>query len=87
MVGEPERRSGPEAPRVGQYLGYGLSWTASTLLFLLAGRKLDGWLETEPLFTLLGALIGAAAGFWSMYFHLVVQPRRRAERERQEGDR
>lgn len=58
--------------------------TASTLLFLLGGRQVDRWVGTDPLFTVVGAFVGAAAGFWSMYYHLVVKPRN-DEAQRSDG--
>lgn len=70
------------AAEMSRYLGVGLTWALSTVAFLLLGRAADGWLGTEPVLTLLGAFVGASAGFYSMYHHLVVVPRRReAERK------
>ena len=60
-----------------QYLGHGLTWAASTLLFLWLGTRADAWLGTEPWLSLLGAFVGAGAGFYHMYHHLVVVPRER----------
>lgn len=65
----------------GQYMGYGLSWALSTLLFLLGGWWLDGKVGTTPLFMILGAFVGASAGFYSLYHHIVVEPRDRDEDE------
>lgn len=65
----------------GQYTGYGLTWALSTLLFLLGGWWLDGKVGTEPLFLILGAFVGAGAGFYSLYHHIVVEPRLRKEEE------
>jgi len=65
----------------GQYTGYGLTWALSTLLFLLAGWWLDGKLGTMPLFMILGAFVGAGAGFYSLYYHLVVEPRQREDED------
>ena len=62
-----EQRPRPPA----HYLGYGLTWVASTFLFLLGGQALDGRLGTAPLLTLIGAFVGAAAGFWYMYRQLI----------------
>ena len=78
-------RGRPTGPGVSEHLGYGLTWAASTIVFLLLGREADGWLATEPVLTLLGALVGASAGFYYMYHHLVVEPRER-ERERREEE-
>lgn len=59
----------------GRYMGLGLSWALSTLLFLLAGWWLDRKVGTTPLFLILGAFVGASAGFYSMYRHVVMEPR------------
>jgi len=59
----------------GQFTGYGLTWALSTLLFLLGGWWLDGKLGTMPLFMILGAFLGGGAGFYSMYRHIVLDPR------------
>ena len=73
----------PQLVNAGQYMGYGLTWAMSTGLFLVGGWALDRWLGTMPLFLIVGAFVGAGAGFYSIYFHLVLEPRRRdAERAR-----
>lgn len=83
-----DRQSGKPSQRLvadaGQYLGYGMTWALSTGLFLFLGWLLDRWLGTLPLFLILGAFIGAGAGFYSLYHHLVVEPRERAKREESE---
>ena len=83
MVEQPERQpDGPSTYRgVGEYLGHGLTWAASTLLFLWLGTRADDWLGTEPWLALLGAFVGAGAGFYHMYHHLVQVPADRAEDE------
>lgn len=81
MAGQDPKES-PQArlwANAGQYTGYGLTFALSTLLFLMGGWWLDGKLGTMPLFLILGAFIGAGAGFYSLYFHLVVEPRERDE--------
>ena len=77
----PEPRSGQAS--AGEYLGHGLTWAASTLLFLWLGTEADAWLGTDPWLALVGAFVGAGAGFYHMYHHLVVAPRER-EKERRE---
>ena len=67
---EPDGKRPPGAD-YSRYLGYGATWALSTLLFLWLGTKADAWLETEPAFTLVGAFVGAAAGFYYMYSNLV----------------
>jgi hypothetical protein len=84
VAGSPDRRPDPRSGMMGaaEYVGYGLTWALSTLLFLWLGSRADGWLGTEPWLALVGAFVGAAAGFYHMYHHLVVVPR---EREKGRG--
>lgn len=56
---------------MGQFLGHGLTWALSTLLFLGIGWWLDGRIGTTPILTILGSFVGATAGFYSLYHHLV----------------
>lgn len=67
----------PANVEISRYLGYGLTWALSTLLFLYLGTLGDKWLDTKPALTLLGAFVGAAAGFYYMYRHLVEAPKRK----------
>lgn len=59
---------------VGQHAGYGLTIAASLGFFLAVGWWVDSRLGTTPLLTVLGALGGAGAGFYSMY-RTLVKPR------------
>lgn len=52
---------------VGRYTGFGLAWALSVLFFLLIGYWLDGQWGTLPWLTMLGAFVGAAGGFLSLY--------------------
>ena len=74
---EPRRGTGRYAD-VGRYMGVGLTIALSTGLFLWLGTLADGHWHTEPIFTLLGAFVGAAAGFYHMYHQLVTVPQRDA---------
>jgi F0F1-type ATP synthase assembly protein I len=67
----------PQTVEYGRYLGLGLTWALSTALFLYLGSLLDGWLQTEPTFTVIGAFVGAAAGFYHLYHHLMKATRER----------
>ena len=78
--GEGPGRPETAASQVGAMAGVGLQFAGAILLFLFAGRWLDGRLGTGPWLTLAGVLLGAAAGFYSLYRQLVLVPR---ERERQ----
>ncbi|MBT8398097.1 MAG: hypothetical protein HKO65_11190 [Gemmatimonadetes bacterium] len=81
MAGQNQKESQrPELLKAaGQYTGYGLSWALSVLLFLLGGWWLDGKVGTAPLFMILGAFLGGGAGFYSLYRHIVLDPRGKKE--------
>jgi F0F1-type ATP synthase assembly protein I len=78
---EPERKGADPSALMrasGQYMGYGLTLALSVLLFLGLGAWLDSKLGTSPLLLLVGAFIGMAAGFYSLYYHIVIEPRQRS---------
>jgi ATP synthase protein I len=78
-----QRKSGPgTAAEASRYLGVGLTWALSTALFLYLGTLADRWLGSTPWLTLIGAFVGAAAGFWYMYRHVVIEPQRKRAAER-----
>ena len=64
-----------------QFLGHGLAFALSTLLFLMAGYWADRRLGTGGFLTVVGAFVGASAGFYSMYYHIVIEPRKKADNE------
>jgi len=81
-MAEHDRKESPQPSpwqAAGQYTGYGLTWALSVLLFLMGGWWLDGKVGTMPLFMILGSFVGAGAGFYSLYYHVVVEPRKRDE--------
>ncbi len=55
---------------IARALSVGLTWALSTALFLYLGSLVDGWIGTKPVFTLIGAFIGAAAGFYYVYYQI-----------------
>jgi len=61
----------------GQVMGHGLTWALSVLLFLAVGGWLDSKLGTTPFLMIIGAFVGGAAGFYSLYYHMVIEPRQR----------
>lgn len=76
----------PDAPRAGemsrvsgQYMGHGLTLALATLLFLLVGWWLDSKLGTAPVLLILGAFVGAGAGFYRLYYYVVIQSRPKSE--------
>ncbi len=52
---------------IGTYTGIGIELATFIIVFLLAGRYLDSRLGTEPWLLILGAALGFAAGFYSMF--------------------
>ncbi len=66
----------------GRYMGLGLTWALAVLLFLGIGAWLDSKLNTVPFLMILGAFVGGGAGFYSLYYHIVIEPRERQD-ERQ----
>jgi F0F1-type ATP synthase assembly protein I len=72
----------PQTVEVGRYLGLGLTWALSTALFLYLGSLVDRWLDTDPAFTVIGAFVGAAAGFYHLYHQLMKATRERSDRDR-----
>jgi hypothetical protein len=73
---EPAGKRDPKAPdpmlvSMARYSGLGLQLAGSVVVFMLAGRWLDGKLGTGQWLTLVGAMVGGAAGFYSLYRHLV----------------
>ncbi len=55
--------------KIGAYLGLGWGFAAAIAMFVALGWLLDDWLETIPVFTIIGMLIGAAAGFYYLVSH------------------
>lgn len=53
----------------------GVQLALSTGLFMMAGWWLDGRVGTRPLLTIAGAMLGAAAGFYSLIHQLLGKPR------------
>jgi F0F1-type ATP synthase assembly protein I len=59
----------------------GIELAVATVIGLLAGRWLDGKLGTDPYLTLVGLLLGVAAGFKSLF-----ETARRQQREDQSSE-
>jgi hypothetical protein len=56
---------------IARAMSLGLTWALSTALFLYLGSLADGWLGTKPILTLVGAFVGAAAGFYYLYSQMM----------------
>ncbi len=61
----------------GRYIHLGLTFAASTLLFLYLGYRLDRWIGTLPIFTLAGTFLGGVGGFLYLYRELTAGERKR----------
>lgn len=59
---------------VGPLLGIGTSLAVSVLVGVLVGRWADGRWGHEPLFTILGAMLGLVAGMYN--FVRTVMPKK-----------
>lgn len=56
-----------------RFVGLGLTWALSVLLFLGAGWWLDQRLGVTPLLTILGSFVGAGGGFYYIYLEVLVR--------------
>lgn len=74
--------SGPAA----QFMGLGLQFVLSLLLFLYLGQWVDGKLGTSPFFMIVGVFTGASAAFYSMYRSLKAAERREEEQDRRDRE-
>ncbi|MDQ6888448.1 MAG: AtpZ/AtpI family protein [Gemmatimonadota bacterium] len=52
----------------------GVQFVLAILLFVFAGKWLDQKLGSSPWLLIVGAFVGASAGFYSMYRRLMSQP-------------
>lgn len=73
------------ATELGRYAGFGLTLGLATAAFAWFGAWLDGRLHTEPLFVIVGAFVGFAGGFYSMYWRLVLHDRGSREGDERRG--
>ena len=65
---------------VGPYLTLGIQFIVTILLCVFAGHWADGKFDTSPLLTLIGGLIGIAAGFYH-FFKAVLKIDRKSEED------
>lgn len=72
--GTDDRRARNQAARM---MGVGLQFAGSIVLFLLLGQWLDARLGTEPWLLIAGVMLGATAGFYSLYRQLMSETRPR----------
>jgi hypothetical protein len=58
-------------PRTMKLMGLGWYFALSIVGGIAGGLLLDSWLETEPIFTLIGLFGGLLLAFWGGYFLLM----------------
>lgn len=72
-VDEAKRRAGldqiddPVSTTSNRGMQSGIEFVAAILTCAMIGLGLDRWLETKPLFMLVGLFLGMAVGIWNMY--------------------
>ena len=73
-------------PPAMRLAGIGWYFALSIAGGIVGGVLLDRWLDTTPLFTLLGLLVGLVAAFWGGYLLLMeVLGRRQREKDGDEA--
>jgi len=68
--GKDEKKLSPlmqALSKAAPYTNIGWVFVATILLGVFGGRWIDGKAGTDPLFTLLGAFFGIAAGFYNFF--------------------
>ena len=83
--GKPaEERTGEVVRASSQFLGHGMTLAAAVALFGWVGFEIGTRTGAEALLTILGMLLGGAAGFYNLYVQVVIRPRE--EQGRKESD-
>ncbi len=83
--GKPAEERGSEVVRASaQFLGHGMALAATVALFGWVGFEVGRRTGTEALLTILGVILGGAAGFYNLYVQVVLRPRE--EQGREESD-
>ena len=62
--------------------GVGIQFAVTLILFLFLGQWLDKRLGTTPWLLIVGVLVGASAGFYSLYRKLMAAQARDEQRRR-----
>ena len=62
-----------------QFISLGFEMTVPIVLLMYVGHRADAWLGTEPWLFLVGALLGIAVGFYSMFKRVGLIGRRDGE--------
>jgi F0F1-type ATP synthase assembly protein I len=63
-----------------KYMSLGFEMALPIVLLMYVGYRLDAWLGSKPWLFLLGAFLGIAVGFYSMFKRVGVIGRRNGDR-------
>ena len=74
--GAGQRGRGSRPPRLSTVAGGGLEFAVAILLGVFAGQWLDRRWGTSPWLVVIGAMLGAGAGFYKLYRDMVDSQRR-----------
>lgn len=73
--GRPEPRHTSTPPSGAEYAGAGLQLALTLVVFMFLGLWLDKRLGSSPWFLIIGVVIGAVGGFYSLYRRLMTANR------------
>ncbi len=67
-----------------RHMALGCTFAAAVIMFTAAGWALDRWLGLTPVFTVVGALVGAGLSFLSVYRRVLeeLESRRKPPRDK-----
>lgn len=82
-----DKRERAPIPGAAEYMGVGLQFVVTLLLFLFAGQWLDEKLGTRPWLLMLGVFLGFVLSLYSIFQRLNAPASRKKGPEEQEGDR
>lgn len=78
----PTLKQGKEIHGLHWGIRVGTEIVASTMIGLAIGFYLDRWLETRPVFLIIFAIFGIAAGFINLYHAMVVSSQPPADEDK-----
>jgi F0F1-type ATP synthase assembly protein I len=70
-VEAPEKKKFP----IGPYIDLGMQLAVAVGIGFALGYLADGQLHTQPLFLVLGVLLGATSGMWTIYHAVYPTPK------------
>ncbi len=80
MESPPQKGSTGPTLKGAQFIGLGFEMVVPVVLLMYVGYRLDAWLGSKPWLFLLGALLGIAVGFYSMFKRVGILGNRRGEK-------